>query len=80
MVIEDRDALMGCICFLPRRGLHILEGAAHYYPHILSTHSPGRPAAVHCRIAATKNQNTLTNTPRVLKCDAGQPVDAQIDI
>src|SRR5260221_10274353 len=78
--IEDRDALVGRILFLPWRGLHLLEAAAHDDGDLFATESARRAAAIHRRVAATEHDDAAADLVDMAERNARQPVDADMDM
>src|SRR6185437_2704078 len=74
-VIEDRDALMHRVLFLPGRRLHLLEAAAHDDGDLLAAQTLRRAAAIHRRVAATQHDDAAPDPVDMAKGDAAQPVD-----
>src|SRR5205085_8723955 len=78
--IEDWDALMHRILFLPGRGLHFLEAAAHDDRDFLAAEAPRGAAAIHRRVAAAEHDDAAADLVDMAERDGGQPVDADMDV
>src|SRR5207237_5411442 len=59
--VEDRDAFVHRVLFLPSRGFHLLEAAAHDDGDLLAAESARRTAAIHRRVAAAEHDNAATD-------------------
>ena len=79
-VIEDRDALMHGVVLLPGRRLHLLEAGAHDDLDVLAAEPARGAAAIHRGIAAAKHDDALADLVDMAERDAGQPVDADMDV
>src|SRR5262249_17707077 len=78
--VEDRDALVHRVLFLPSRCLHLLEAAADDDCHLLATEPARRSTAIHRRVAAAEHDDTAPDLVDMAEGDAGQPVDADMDM
>src|SRR5437762_11097204 len=78
--VEDRDALMHRVLFLPGRGLHLFEAAAHDDGDLLAAEAARGAAAIHRRIAAAEHDDAAADLVDMAERDAGQPIDADMDI
>src|SRR5581483_7386597 len=78
--IEDRDALMHRVLLLPGRGLHLVEAGADDDLDVVAAEAAGGAAAVHRGVAAAEHDDPASDPVDVAEGDAGQPVDADVDI
>src|ERR1700730_15604721 len=78
--VEDRDAFMHRVLFLPRRALHLLEAASHDDGALLAAEPARRATAIHRRVAAAEHDDAAADLVDVAERDAGEPVDADMDI
>src|SRR6266853_4977602 len=78
--IEDRDALMRRVLFLPGRSLHRLEAAAHDDGDLLAAEAARGAAAIHSRVAAAEHDDAAADLVDMAERDAGQPIDADMDV
>src|SRR5438045_2017061 len=79
-VVQDRDALVHRVLFLPGRGLHLLEAGAHDDLHIIPAEAPRGPAAIHGGVAAAEHDDAAADPGDVLEGNAGEPIDADVDV
>src|SRR5213594_421321 len=56
-IVEDGNAFVLRVLFLPGRGLHLLEARAHDDLHVLAAEALRRPAAVHRGVAAAQHDH-----------------------
>src|SRR5690606_5227577 len=80
VVVDDGDVLVDGVFLLPGGGLHLLEGAAHQHLDFLAAETTGGAATVHGGVAAAEDDDLLADHLGVLEGDAGQPVDADVDL
>src|SRR6266700_3425753 len=78
--IEDRDALVRRVLFLPGRGLHLLEARAYDDGNLLAAEAARGAAAIHRRVAAAEHDDAAADLVDMTKRDGGQPVDADMDM
>ena len=78
--VEDRDALVRRVFLLPRRGLHLLEAAAHDDGDLLAAEAARRAAAIHRGVAAAEHDDAAADLVDMAERDARQPVDADMDV
>src|SRR5262249_44584406 len=78
--IEDRNILMHGVFLLPGRSLHLLEAGAHDHPDVLATEAARGAAAIHRGVAAAEHDHALADLVGVTERDAGEPVDADMDV
>src|SRR3984893_17099517 len=78
--VEDRDAFVHRVLFFPCRGLHFLEAAAYDDRDLLAAETARRAAAIHRGVAAAEHDNAAADLVDMAKRDAGEPVDADMDI
>ena len=78
--VEDRDVLVHRVFLLPRRRLHLLEAGSDDDLDVLAAKSAGGAAAVHGGVAATQNDHPPTDLLDVTEGDAGEPVDADVNV
>ena len=78
--VEDRDVLVDRVFLLPGRGLHFLEARADDHLHVFAAEAARRAAAVHRGVAAAEHDDALADLVDVAERDAGQPVDADMDV
>src|SRR5207247_8514889 len=79
-IVEDGNAFVLRVLFLPRRGLHLLEARAHDDLHVLAAEPFRGPAAVHRGIAAAQDDHAPADLLGVPDRDGGQPVDTDVDV
>src|SRR5215813_3631948 len=80
MVVEDRHAFVLGILDLPRRGFHDPPRRAYRHFHVLAAEAQRGAAAIHGRVAATDHHHALADPADVLEGDAGQPIDADVNV
>ncbi len=68
------------VLLFPGRRLHFFEAGAHDDFHVLAAEPARGPAAIHGGIAAAEHDDALADLVDVAERDAGQPVDADMDI
>src|SRR6202158_5892731 len=78
--IEDRDALVRCVLFLPGRGLHLLEARPHDDGDLLAAEAARRAAAIHRGVAAAEDDDAAADLVDMAERDGEQPVDADMDV
>src|SRR5580692_5026558 len=78
--IENWNVLVHRILLLPGGCFHFLEAGTNDHLHVLATEPARRAAAVHCRIAAAKNDDALADRGDVAERNARQPIDADVDV
>ena len=78
--VEDRDVLMHGVFLLPWRRLHFRKSGADDHLDVLAAQTPGRTTAIHGRVAAAKHDHALSDPLDVAERDAGEPVDADMDV
>src|SRR6516165_4785499 len=78
--VEDRDAFVHRILFLPGRGLHLLKPAAHDDGDFVAAEPARGAAAIHRRVAAAEDDDTAPDLVDVAERDAGEPVDTDMDV
>ena len=79
-IVEDRDAFVHRILFLPGRCLHFLESRAHDDFHVIAAEPPRGAAAIHRRVAAAEHDHALADFFDVAEIHRCQPVDADMDL
>ena len=79
-VIQDRDAFVLRILFLPGARLHLLEARAHDDFHVLAADALGSAAAVHGGVAAAQDDHALADLGGVAEGHRREPVDADVDV
>src|SRR5205807_5560905 len=75
-----RDVLVLGVLLLPGRRLHLLEAGADDDLHVLAAEPARGAAAVHGGVAAAEHDHALADLGDVPERDAGEPVDADMDI
>ena len=78
--VEDRDVLVHRVFLLPGRRLHLLEAGADDHLDVLAAQAARGAAAVHGGVAAAQHDHPLADLVDVAERDAGQPVDADMDV
>src|SRR5204863_3615459 len=79
-VIQDGNALVLRVLFLPGRRLHLLEARAHDHLDVFAAEALRGPAAVHGGVAAAQHDHALADLVGVAEGHGGQPVDADVDV
>ncbi len=79
-IVEDRDAFVHRVFLFPGTGLHLLETRADDDLDVFAAEPSRRTTAVHRRIATAENDDTLADRGGMPESDAGQPVDAEMDV
>ncbi len=78
--IENGNAFVLRVFFLPRRGFHFLKAAAYDHFDFLAAEPLRRTAAVHRGIAAAEHNHALADFIDMSERHAGEPVDADMNI
>src|SRR6266436_880491 len=78
--IEDRDAFVHRVLLLPWRGLHLFEAGTHHDGDLFAAEPARGTAAVHGGVAAAEHDDALADLVDVAERNAGQPVDADVDV
>ena len=68
------------ILLLPRRGLHLVEAAAHDDLHVARAEAARRAAAVHRGVAAAEHDDARADPLDVTERDRSEPIDADMDV
>ena len=76
----DRDAFMHGVFFFPGRRLHFLKAGAHHDIHLVAAQPARGAAAIHRGVAAAQHDHALADAGGMAERNAGQPVDADMDI
>src|SRR4029077_9486312 len=79
-IIEDRDVFVHGVLLLPGGRLHLLEAGANHHLYVFAAKAARGATAIHRRIAAAEYDNALADAIDVAKGDAGEPVDADVDV
>src|SRR5579863_1518682 len=78
--IEDRNILMHGVFFFPGTCFHLLEAGTHDHLDVLAAETARGAAAIHRGIAAAEHDHALADLLDMTKRDAGEPVDADVNI
>src|SRR5262249_37011770 len=68
------------VFFFPGRGLHFLKTGTHDHLDAFAAKPARGAATVHGRVAAAENDHALSDLVGVAERNAGEPVDADVDI
>src|SRR5208282_1827332 len=79
-IIEDRDVFVHGVLLFPGGRLHFLEAGAHDDLDVLAAEPARGAAAIHGGVAAAEHDDALADAVDVAEGDAGQPVDADMDV
>src|ERR1019366_7275058 len=79
-VVEDGNALVDRVLFLPGRGLHLVEAGTHDHFHVLAAQALAGAAAVHGGVAAAEDDHALGDFFDMPEGDAGEPIDADVNV
>ena len=79
-IIEDRNVLVHGVLLFPGGRLHLLEAGAHDDFDVLAAEPARGAAAIHGGVAAAEHDDALADAVDVAERDAGQPVDADMDV
>src|SRR5262249_863699 len=79
-VVEDRDAFVHRVLFLPRARLHLVEARPHSDFYIIPSKAPRGAAAVHRGVAAAEHDDALADPAGVAERHRREPVDADVDV
>ena len=82
--LGSRKSRSGCLRAwrlpFPRAGLHLFEARSHDHLHVLAAEPARGAATIHRGVAAAENDDALADLIDMLEINAGQPIDADMDV
>src|SRR6185295_9921786 len=78
--IQDRNALVRGVLFLPGARLHLVEAGAHDHLDVVAADALRGAAAVHRGVAAAEDDDALADPGGVAERHRREPVDADVDV